>query len=133
MTAEASCDLWFLFGSLCYGFECRVQKCAPNSIVLSPLVVTTAEIQEAQNFLDSILKVSSHLVKIEVQFFPHSIRPIPAGMHFPLKLSTTRLPIVSSTTASLRSFELFDLVAELPEDQSNWVRLVNWAQKFLLH
>lgn len=133
-----SVDVWFIFGSFCYGAEARIVACEHENLVLSINSASTAAVQELSSFFDSITEKAKALVRTEVRVFVNGHPNSPAGDWADELLTTlmTELKprpttVTSSTEASpALQVELLDVRGLTPTDQDAWDNLVTqvWPQ-----
>lgn len=126
-------DVWFIFGSFCYGAEARLITCR-NEILLLQIAPHSASTQtEMISFFEQIGDKAKALVRTEVRIFVDSN---PGAAHdedwaeeLVATLLTEHKPRVNSSEQGLE-IELADVRGLTPTDQSTWVNLVTdiWPQ-----
>jgi hypothetical protein len=126
-------DLWFIFGSFCYGAEACPVACRGDSVLLRMKAPSPAAQAEMLTFFEQIGDKAKALVRTEVRLFVNSNPEEALAQHWGEELVATLLtdhkPRVNSTEHEL-DIELLDVRGLTPSDQSTWVNLVTdiWPQ-----
>ncbi|MBM3381395.1 MAG: hypothetical protein FJY29_03045 [Betaproteobacteria bacterium] len=126
-------DLWFIFGSFCYGAEAFPVACRRDGVLLRLKAPSPAAQAEMLTFFEQIGDKAKALVRTEVRLFVSSNPEETAAENWAEELVTTLLtdnkPRVNATDHEL-DIELLDVRGLTPTDQSTWVNLVTdiWPQ-----
>ncbi|NBX16523.1 MAG: hypothetical protein EBR09_04075 [Proteobacteria bacterium] len=126
-----SVDLWFIFGSFCYGAEARLSSCRSDSLTVSISSATQQTISEVASFLESINEKAKALIRTEVRLFVNGNPDAPAddwADELVATLMTELKPRVTQGTNGqpepLLIVELADIRGLTPNDQNAWNNLV---------
>lgn len=133
-----SVDLWFIFGSFCYGAEACLVGCHPDHLKLKICPPSPAALSEMQSFFDSINEKAKALVRTEVRLFVNTKPEQPsedwadelvATLMTELKPRILSAESLGGTPAALH-LELPDVRGLTPVDQDAWNNLVAeiWPQ-----
>ena len=133
-----SVDLWFIFGSFCYGAEASLVACHPEHLQLKISPPSPAALSELQSFFDSINEKAKALVRTEVRLFVNTNPEQPSedwADELVATLMTELKPrLLSAETSAGASaalhLELPDVRGLTPVDQDAWNNLVAeiWPQ-----
>jgi hypothetical protein len=126
-----SVDLWFIFGSFCYGAEARLSSCRSDSLTVGISSATQQTISELASFLESINEKAKALIRTEVRLFVNGNPDAPAddwADELVATLMTELKPRVTQGTSGqpepLLIVELTDIRGLTPNDQNAWNNLV---------
>jgi hypothetical protein len=136
--SQFTVDLWFIFGSFCYGAEARILACRQESLLLQLAPATQAAVQELAVFFDSINEKAKSLIRSEVRIFVNSSQEessddwgdeLIVTLMSELKPRHTLCSTSEGGTPNLQ-VEILDVRGLTPNDQIAWSNLVAdiWPQ-----
>lgn len=133
-----SVDLWFIFGSFCYGAEARLIACHSESLQLNICPPSPSALNDLQIFFDSINEKPKALVRTEVRLFVNTHPQEPSedwADELVATLMTDLKPRLLPAAAACDNstglnLELPDVRGLTPVDQDAWNNLVAeiWPQ-----
>jgi len=123
-----SVDLWFIFGSFCYGAEARIIACKPEGLLLNIQSPSQQALSELVSFFESINEKAKALVRTEIRVFVNGNPDEPAddwAEELVATLMTDLKPRIAPVTgAHSLQVELTDVRGLTPNDQKAWSNLV---------
>jgi hypothetical protein len=126
-------DLWFIFGSFCYGAEASLVACRQEQLILkikSPSLQAEGEIA---HFFEQLEEKSKALVRTEIRLFvsgnPDEESSADWAEELVATLMTDQKPRLLSSADDLQ-IELSEIRGLTPDDHTTWVNLVTeiWPQ-----
>ncbi|MFZ9519318.1 MAG: hypothetical protein ACO3A4_02470 [Silvanigrellaceae bacterium] len=127
-----SVDLWFIFGSFCYGAEALIVDCSQTQVILKVSPASPAALTELTSFFESINEKAKALVRTEVRIFVNSNPETPASDWADELIATLMSEfkpriMQSPSTETAHAFlmlEVPDVRGLTPSDQDAWSNLV---------
>ncbi|MEN9827380.1 MAG: hypothetical protein RI953_3125 [Pseudomonadota bacterium] len=127
-----SVDLWFIFGSFCYGAEAVIVDCRKDLLLLRITPASSSALTELSSFFESINEKAKALVRTEARIFVNSSPDAPAAdwadeliatlmSEFKPRILPHQIGDASSTYLTL---EVPDVRGLTPNDQQAWSNLV---------
>ncbi|MEY4065619.1 MAG: hypothetical protein RIR26_1827 [Pseudomonadota bacterium] len=126
-------DLWFIFGSFCYGAEASLVACRSEQLILKIKSPTQQAESEIIGFFEQLEEKSKALVRTEIRLFVNSNPDEQSATDWAEELVTTLMteqkPRLLSSAVDLQ-IELNEARGLTPDDQTTWVNLVTdiWPQ-----
>lgn len=126
-------DLWFIFGSFCYGAEASIVSCNKSSLNLRIKSSSAAAQDELLAFFEHISDKSKALVRTEVRIFVNSNPEADTNDDWAEELLTTLMTDAKPNIGSQDEFldlELTDVCGLTSSNQDSWDNLVTeiWPQ-----
>lgn len=133
MRSHFTVDLWFIFGSFCYGAEASIVSCTRNTLNLRITPTSNSSQVELQTFFEHVSEKSKSLVRTEVRIFVNNNPEDEPQDDWAEELVTTLMtddkPRVDPRNEYLE-LELTEVCGLTSSDQKTWVNLVTdiWPQ-----
>jgi len=126
-------DLWFIFGSFCYGAEAHLVACREENLLLRIKASSPTANTEMLTFFEQIGDKAKALVRTEIRIFvngnPEHENSEDWAEELVATLLTDHKPRVNNSEQGL-NIDLLDVRGLTPSDQTTWVNLVTdiWPQ-----
>lgn len=129
MQGKFHVDIWLIYGSFSYGIEAQVLEVQRDSLGVAPLSQNFEESAGLRELFESVLKAPRNLRRVEARIFSH---PLADTVSFPVTLVTERLPSVVVEDGYVQLVRVSGLRGQTPNDESNWIQLLDRTSKSLL-
>ncbi len=133
MRSHFTVDLWFIFGSFCYGAEASIVSCTRSTLSLRISPPSASSHAELVAFFEQLRDKSKALVRTEARIFVNNNTDAELQDDWAEELVTTLMtddkPTLESGPEHL-DLELTEICGLTASDQSTWVNLVTeiWPQ-----
>lgn len=133
MRSHFTVDLWFIFGSFCYGAEAAIVSCSHNTLAVRITPASTSAQGELLSFFEQLRDKSKALVRTEIRIFVNNSPEAETEDDWAEELVTTLMTEYKPNVEAWNDYldlELTDVCGLTSSDQTTWVNLVTniWPQ-----
>ncbi len=117
-------DLWFCYGSFCYGIESELSSCSNSEVALSVLHSSAEEEQGLAHFLDMILEKPKGLLRVELRVYLPDTFMKKLSLPSPIYLFTDIVPRTLDKVGASLALLFTSVQGISPTNSENWHKLV---------